>query len=198
MKDEAIKKLRRTVDDQTLLIQSLRFNSSEDDRPNHKKISIMSEISEYVRTHGDEGSRPSSAVGGVGPDASNTHVSPLKSPASVRATPATADTPADEMFLVSPSQETGVGDLGVRMSFYASALQQIADGKQLVTRESASLMSLDKLKRTASVLTELVESKSEQLLQAFQVRYGCFLSCWHLYSPKSLCRIEKSLRAQAK
>jgi hypothetical protein len=49
MKDDAIKKLRRTVDDQTLLIQSLRFSTTTGGSfGGDRKGSIMSEISEYV------------------------------------------------------------------------------------------------------------------------------------------------------
>lgn len=147
MKDDAIKKLRRTVDDQTLLIQSLRCNSVVSDRPAEKKSSIMSEISEYVRTR-TEDSRPPSVVGqAASPTPDSGPTSPVIDAGAIRT----------------------LEDLGARMSFYASALQQAATGQQLVTDETVTSMSLEKLQRMATVLRELVASKSEQLMEAFQV-----------------------------
>jgi hypothetical protein len=159
MKDAAMKKLRRTVDDQTLLIQSLRFNSADDtEHRGQKKVSIMSEISEYVRTRADDDARPPSEE----------HNDPTADGANdaggVEGDP---DFNLAEPRILSPL--INMDDLGARMSFYASALQQVAKGKQLVTRESAKGMSLERLQRIATVLEELVTFKSEQLLQAFQV-----------------------------
>jgi hypothetical protein len=56
-------------------------------------------------------------------------------------------------------------DLGSRMSFYASALQQLGEGKKLVTPASAKRLDVVKLRRTATVLHELVASKSAELLK---------------------------------